>query len=300
MPVINRVAAMQDEIAQWRRDIHENPEILYEVHRTAGVVADKLEAFGCDEVVPGIGKTGVVGVIKGRKGSVRQGDRHARRHGRAADDGSDRAALCLQDAGQDARLRARRAHGHAARRRQVPVRDAQLRRHGHRHLPAGRGGRRRRQGHGRRRDDGALEHPGGVRHAQHAGDSGRPVRHPPGSAAGRQRRHLHRCHGQGRPRRAAARVHRYGARRLLHRHGAAVDRGAQRRPAEVGRRLDLRVPIRRGAQRHPPDGAPGGHRPHAGPGGARPPGAARGRGGRGHRAAARRHRQGALRARAIP
>jgi hippurate hydrolase len=68
MPIINRVADMQDEITTWRRDIHENPEILYEVHRTAGIVADKLKAFGCDEVVPGIGKTGVVGVIKGRKG----------------------------------------------------------------------------------------------------------------------------------------------------------------------------------------------------------------------------------------
>jgi amidohydrolase len=49
--------------------LHENPEILYEVHRTAGVVADKLKAFGCDEVVPGIGRTGVVGVIRGRKGA---------------------------------------------------------------------------------------------------------------------------------------------------------------------------------------------------------------------------------------
>lgn len=67
MPVVNRIAAMKDEIAAWRRDMHENPEILYEVHRTAGLVADKLKAFGCDEVVPGIGKTGVVGIIKGRK-----------------------------------------------------------------------------------------------------------------------------------------------------------------------------------------------------------------------------------------
>ena len=67
MPIINSVAAMQDEVAGWRRDMHENPEILYEVHRTAGLVADKLKAFGCDEVVPGIGRTGVVGVIKGRK-----------------------------------------------------------------------------------------------------------------------------------------------------------------------------------------------------------------------------------------
>lgn len=67
MAIINRVAGMKDEIAAWRRDIHENPELLYEVHRTAGIVQEKLKAFGCDEVVPGIGKTGVVGVIKGRK-----------------------------------------------------------------------------------------------------------------------------------------------------------------------------------------------------------------------------------------
>jgi len=69
MPIINSVAAMQDEVATWRRDFHEHPEILYEVQRTAGVVAEKLEAFGCDEVVPGIGRTGVVGIIKGRKGT---------------------------------------------------------------------------------------------------------------------------------------------------------------------------------------------------------------------------------------
>ncbi len=69
MPIVNRIAGMQDEITAWRRDFHEHPEILYDVHRTAGVVADKLKAFGCDEVVPGVGRTGVVGVIKGRKGS---------------------------------------------------------------------------------------------------------------------------------------------------------------------------------------------------------------------------------------
>jgi amidohydrolase len=67
MPIVNRVAAMQDEVAQWRRDLHEHPELGFEVHRTAGIVAEKLRAFGCDEVVPGIGKTGVVGIIRGRK-----------------------------------------------------------------------------------------------------------------------------------------------------------------------------------------------------------------------------------------
>jgi hippurate hydrolase len=66
MPVINRVAAMADEIATWRRDFHENPELLFDVHRTAGIVAEKLREFGCDEVVTGIGRTGVVGVIRGR------------------------------------------------------------------------------------------------------------------------------------------------------------------------------------------------------------------------------------------
>src|SRR5262245_4417616 len=66
MPIINRAAALKDEVKVWRRDLHANPEILYEVHRTAGMVADKLKTFGCDEVVPGIGRTGVVGVIKGR------------------------------------------------------------------------------------------------------------------------------------------------------------------------------------------------------------------------------------------
>ncbi|WP_424986024.1 M20 aminoacylase family protein [Microbulbifer sp. S227A] len=66
MPVKNRFAEMQDEITAWRRDIHQNPEILFETHRTSALVADKLGAFGCDEVVTGIGRTGVVGVIKGK------------------------------------------------------------------------------------------------------------------------------------------------------------------------------------------------------------------------------------------
>jgi hippurate hydrolase len=66
MPVINSVSAMTDEVAAWRRDLHTHPELDFDVHRTAGIVAEKLKAFGCDEVVPGIGRTGVVGVIRGR------------------------------------------------------------------------------------------------------------------------------------------------------------------------------------------------------------------------------------------
>ena len=67
MPIVNRIAEFHPEITEWRRDLHMHPELQYDVHRTAASVADKLKAFGCDEVVPGIGRTGVVGVIKGKK-----------------------------------------------------------------------------------------------------------------------------------------------------------------------------------------------------------------------------------------
>jgi amidohydrolase len=69
MPIVNRVADLHPDITAWRRDLHAHPELLYDVHRTAGAVAEKLKAFGCDEVVTGVGRTGVVGVIRGRRGS---------------------------------------------------------------------------------------------------------------------------------------------------------------------------------------------------------------------------------------
>jgi len=71
MPIINRVADLAGEIAEWRHDLHAHPELLYDVTRTAGSVAEKLREFGCDEIVTGIGRTGVVGVINGRKGAGR-------------------------------------------------------------------------------------------------------------------------------------------------------------------------------------------------------------------------------------
>jgi hippurate hydrolase len=73
MPIVNRVADFHGEIAGWRRYLHANPELLYDVHGTAATVAEKLTAFGCDEVVSGIGRTGVVAVIKGnRPGGTRK------------------------------------------------------------------------------------------------------------------------------------------------------------------------------------------------------------------------------------
>ncbi|WP_416797155.1 M20 aminoacylase family protein [Ciceribacter azotifigens] len=66
MPILNRAAELQREVIEWRRQLHTNPEILYDVDETAAFVAEKLREFGVDEIVTGIGRTGVVGVIRGQ------------------------------------------------------------------------------------------------------------------------------------------------------------------------------------------------------------------------------------------
>src|SRR5436305_2071561 len=65
MPSIDRVDAFADELTAMRRDFHAHPEIGFEEVRTSGIVAEKLKAWGI-EVHRGVGRTGVVGVLKGR------------------------------------------------------------------------------------------------------------------------------------------------------------------------------------------------------------------------------------------
>lgn len=60
-------AAKYDDVVEWRRDLHAHPELQFDVQRTASLVAAKLRDFGCDEVAIEIGRTGVVGMIHGRK-----------------------------------------------------------------------------------------------------------------------------------------------------------------------------------------------------------------------------------------
>lgn len=67
MPIVNRFADFHDDIVAWRRELHTHPELQYDVTWTAATVADKLRSFGIDEVTTGVGRTGVVGVIRGRK-----------------------------------------------------------------------------------------------------------------------------------------------------------------------------------------------------------------------------------------
>ena len=66
MPVPERIRDFAETMQAWRHDLHAHPELLYDVERTAGFVAEKLRSFGCDAVVTGIGRTGVVGVIRGK------------------------------------------------------------------------------------------------------------------------------------------------------------------------------------------------------------------------------------------
>ncbi|MDQ0420571.1 hippurate hydrolase [Peteryoungia aggregata LMG 23059] len=71
MPLLNRASELQTEATEWRRHLHANPEILYDVENTAAFVEGKLREFGVDEVVTGLGRTGVVGIIKGSGGEGR-------------------------------------------------------------------------------------------------------------------------------------------------------------------------------------------------------------------------------------
>ena len=69
MALLNRAAELQGEVSAWRRHLHAHPELMFDVHETAAFVADKLRAFGCDEIATGLGRTGVVGVIRGNRGA---------------------------------------------------------------------------------------------------------------------------------------------------------------------------------------------------------------------------------------
>lgn len=67
MSIVDRISDLHSDIVGWRHDLHAHPELMYDVHRTAAFVADRLREFGCDEVATGLGRTGVVGLIKGRR-----------------------------------------------------------------------------------------------------------------------------------------------------------------------------------------------------------------------------------------
>jgi hippurate hydrolase len=66
MPVVNRIAALAPEMTEWRRYLHQYPELEFDCHGTASFVAARLREFGVDELHEGIAQTGVVALIRGR------------------------------------------------------------------------------------------------------------------------------------------------------------------------------------------------------------------------------------------
>ena len=108
VPLKNSIAALIPELTEWRRDFHRHPELTYDLPRTSGLVAERLRAFGFDEIVEGVGKTGVLGVLHGAKGAAAtRGPARSRprRHGRSADRGGERRRTRLRLARTHARLR---------------------------------------------------------------------------------------------------------------------------------------------------------------------------------------------------
>lgn len=71
MQIRDTIETIAEEAVQWRRYLHQHPELLFDLPTTSDFVAGKLRSFGCDEVATGIAKSGVVGVVKGRLGSGR-------------------------------------------------------------------------------------------------------------------------------------------------------------------------------------------------------------------------------------
>ena len=68
MPVINRIAEFHEDMKEWRRHIHANPELGYDCHQTAAYVAERLRDFGVDEIETGVAQSGVVALIRGQGG----------------------------------------------------------------------------------------------------------------------------------------------------------------------------------------------------------------------------------------
>ena len=66
MPVLNRIAEFGPDMTEWRRHLHQHPELGFDCHETAAFVAARLREFGVDEVHEGIGQTGVVAIINGQ------------------------------------------------------------------------------------------------------------------------------------------------------------------------------------------------------------------------------------------
>ncbi|NRB20674.1 MAG: amidohydrolase [Rhodobacteraceae bacterium] len=66
MPVVNRIADFAEDMKTWRRHLHTIPELGFDLPETSAFVAERLRAFGVDELHEGIAQTGMVAIINGQ------------------------------------------------------------------------------------------------------------------------------------------------------------------------------------------------------------------------------------------
>ena len=256
-PVLDRARTYHDELTAIRRDIHAHPELGLEEHRTAELVARKLEAWGI-EVHRGVGGTGVVGVL-------RNGD------GPAIGLRADMDALPMEEqtnlpysSRNPGRMHACGHDGHTTMLLGAARYLAETRNFNGTVNFIFQPGEEGVGGALAMLEDGLFERfPCEAIFGMH-NRPGMPVGQfaitlRPGD--GRRRVLRHRHHRQGRARRPAGGAHRPGAGRLPHRRGAAVDRVAQRAAAGHGGAQRHAHPGRRRLQRDPADRDDGRHRP---------------------------------------
>ncbi len=253
-----RIEAMTRDVTAWRHEIHRHPGTAFDVGTTAAFVAEKLRGFGLDEVVEGVGRTGVVGVLKGKRAGSRAIGLRADMDALPISEQTNRAyASCEPD-----KMHACGHDGHTAMllgaARYLSA-DARLSGNGRVRVPARRGDLARRRGDDRRPPVRAVPGRHDLWPAQLAGPAGRPLRHAPGPHHGLGRPVRHRGRGARRPCRHASPGRRCGLRGEPDRRGAAGDRGPQHRPSRTGRRVRGRDPGRGGVQRPARHRDPEGH-----------------------------------------
>ena len=186
MPILNRAAEMQDEIAGWRRHIHRTPELGFDVYQTADFVAAQAQGVrlrrGGRRASPGPASSASsrAGSVRGRRSACAPTWTRCRSTRPRASPTRPPFRGKMHACGHD---------GHTAMllgAAKYLAETQQLRGLRGGHLPAGRRRRRRRQRDGQGRHDGALRHRARVRHAQHAGPAGRAVRDQAGRRSWRR------------------------------------------------------------------------------------------------------------------
>ena len=66
MAILNSIAGFENDMAKWRRHLHQNPELGRDCYKTAEYIQERLKEFGITEIHTGYASTGIVAIIEGQ------------------------------------------------------------------------------------------------------------------------------------------------------------------------------------------------------------------------------------------